>query len=428
MRISTPKKYRGRQRRNLFGCRRIFFILFMSLLIAAGIAIYINRAAIQGPIEQIVSQFSDNMQQQMATQMAPPPTATQDPGNNLLSGNNFWQQGLIDEAINAYEQIEGALPNEAELFVRMATGYIMQGRIQDALTYAEKAVTADPFSSDAWAIRAWTLDWNERPGEAIASALHALELDPKNTRAMGYLAEAYLTFDQVQRAQRIIDDAMAINPDTAEVWRAQGLIQWLNDFDFDAAIQSFQHAYDLAPNLHYIAIDAAQLQFALQNYQDAIDSLDNILLTNPSNTQALQWLGIIYFSGLGDQAQASSYLYKCLQINPRNLSCNYWYGRAQMRLEEFNTAANSFEKAIELGSKDPYHWWWAGRANYVLGDCGTALSYFEPGYEYAINAGNTTLISDYQDMLRQCQSPLAFSDPESTEEPVDEEASGEEGG
>lgn len=45
------------------------------------------------------------------------------------------------------------------------------------------------------------LDWNERYA-AIASALRALEIDPKNARAMAFLAEAYKDSGQYELAGR----------------------------------------------------------------------------------------------------------------------------------------------------------------------------------------------------------------------------------
>ena len=208
MYVRTPKRYRGPQRRSVLSCRRIVVIFLMLLFIITGVGIYMNIDLLRAPVEEFISTQVANAESIAATSIAPPPTATQDPTNNLIQADNYWRQGAISESVNNYMQVLDAVPNDVSAYERVTLGLIIDGQPQQALEYAEKTITADPYSSDAWATRAWTLDWNGRPTEAISSALHALELDSNNARAMAFLAEAYNSLSQPERALTQIERAL----------------------------------------------------------------------------------------------------------------------------------------------------------------------------------------------------------------------------
>lgn len=404
MYIRTPRKYRGTQRRGLVSCRRIVFVFLALVLIVAGIGIYQLRHVIRPLIEQPLATLIAQAENAAATAGAPTATPTQDPANILTRADNFWVQGSTSEALDLYLQVIDSVPNDVSVHYRVTLGLIMQGQYDDALTYAERTVTANPYSSDAWAIRSWALYWNRRPGEAISSALHALELRPENARAMAFLAEAYHGAGQTQRAQTMVQRALEADPDSFEAYRARGLISWEALFDREAAIADFETAYSIAPNMAFLAIDIAILESAMGNFQSAIRRLEGVIERDPENTSALFWLGSTYFSRLGDPSQAAGYLQRCIDYNPQSVNCHYLLGRTQNSLENYNRAADLFAMAIELGSSNPFHFWWAGRSQINLGNCARAMTYLEPGYQLAQQSGNAQLVSDYEAILPECQS------------------------
>ena len=103
---------------------------------------------------------------------------------------------------------------------------INESRYDEAVDYGARAINADPFDAEAWAIYAWALDWDKRAKEALAKALHALELDPESARAQAYLAEVYTSLGQAERADLLLDDLLEARPDSAEGIRARGLLKW----------------------------------------------------------------------------------------------------------------------------------------------------------------------------------------------------------
>ena len=410
MQIRTPKKYQGVQRRSIISCRRLFFYVLMLFLIAAGVGIYQNQQVFAPIVQDALDRLVTDLEERTATMAAPEPTPTHDPTNRLIEGNNYWMQGALNEALDVYFAVLDAVPNESEIFDRIAISLISLGRTDEALDYAEAAISADPYAADAWAIRAWALDWGGRAGEAVSSALHALELDPESSRAKAYLAEAYHSLGQSERAAALVEDILADDPNSYEAYRARGLIKWLNDFDREGAMEDFRTAYGLADNMNFILADIATIESELGNYEAALAMFEEVIEANPRNALALYQLGYIHYVRLGDPAQALGYLQDCVDFNPQGIGCHYLLGRSQMRLELYQDAADHFARTIELGSQDPYHYWWAGSSQINLGDCSRALDYLEPGYQIALENDNAALVEDYNAILPTCRRPFAATE------------------
>lgn len=400
MQIRTPRKYRGVQRRSIVSCRRLFVYLLLLLLIAAGAGIYLNRQVAAPIIQDAVSLLIAEVENRVATLSAPEPTATPDPRNRLVEASNYWQRGALSRATDLYLEIAPSTPNTVEVFRRIAIGLITASRYAEASQQAARAINADPFDAEAWAIQAWALDWQDKPAEALAYALHALELDPQNSRASAYLGEIYHSLEQSQRAITLLDELLEQNPQSAEAYRARGLVNW--DSDYAAALADFQAAYELASNMNLIAVDIATIEKDLRNYDLALEILQQTLEADPYNPRALFRLGEIQISRDGNFTQARLTLQDCIDFNPSYFHCHYMLGRANERLGETSAAAANFARAIELGSREPRHHYWAGWTQILLGDCSRALAYLEPGLQLARGINHQQLIADISAVIPEC--------------------------
>ncbi|MDE2776330.1 MAG: tetratricopeptide repeat protein [Chloroflexota bacterium] len=401
MQIRTPKKYQGVQRRSIIGCRRLAFYLLMLALIAIGIAVILNQATLAPIVQSAVFDFIGELEDTAATMAVPEPTPTLDPRNSLGEANNYWLGGALDEATDLYINIAASMPNSVEVYRRIALGLINESRYGEAVEYGERAVNADPFDAEAWAIYAWALDWDRRAAEALAKARYAQELDPANSRAIAYLAEVYSSLGQAERADLLLEDLLEDQPDSAEGIRARGLLKW-NRNDFAGALEDFKRAYGLAQNMSYIAVDIAIIEKDLGNYETAQEFLQQVVDADPYNPHALFRLGEIAVSFEGNPAQAMRYLQDCIDLNPRYLYCHFMLGRAQERLGSIDDAAASFAKAIELGSDNPQHYYWAGYAQILLGNCARAMGYLEPGLRLALQTATQRFAADIEAIIPQC--------------------------
>ncbi len=382
-------------------------MVMMLFFIAVGIGIYENADMFRPYIDQMASTAVSGVQNQSMTMAAPPPTATKDPASDLVSASNFWERGAVSEALRLYLPILDSVPNDVAIHYRVTLGLITQGDLERAIELAERTVTANPFSSDAWAIRAWAYDWTGDYGTAIASALHARQLNPENARAVAFLAEAYFAAGQTQRALTLAEDAINLDPDSFEAYRARAFINWYGLFDSVTALRDFRTAYDIALVTNpaaagLIAVDIAGIEIGNQNVQGALQVLNGVLEVNPENTLALYWTGYVYLRQVGDPAQANSYLLRCVDLDAENIDCYYMLGRSQMSLEQTATAAESFARTIDLGSQVARHYWWAGNAQIALGNCTSALEYLRPGYDLVLDDGDIELTGNFEYLFSLC--------------------------
>ncbi len=407
MQIRTPKKYRGIQRRSIVSCRRLTFYLLMLALIFIGIGVALNREVFAPVVQQALFGAIRALEDRAAVLSLPEPTPTKDPRNQLIEADNYWRRGSLGNATGLYQEIAPALPNSVEIYRRIALGLINSSRYAEAAEFAERAINADPFNPEAWAIHAWALDWQRRAKEALVSALHALELDPDNSRAQAYLAEIYLSLGQAERGEALVDELLLNDPESAEAYRARGLIRQEYRYDFDGARQDFQTAYGMADNMNLYAVDIAILESNLRNYEVALDFLNDVLEANPSNEAALLLIGKGHWGAFGNPAQAQRYLQDCVDFNAENRECHFWLGYMQNKLGSIDEAALSFERAIELGSQNPQHYYWAGFSQILLGDCARALDYLGPGLRLALEGGYQQFAADIETVIPQCEPSFA---------------------
>lgn len=423
MYLRTPKRYRQGQRRSIISLRWLWLWILTPLVVFGGIQLYNQREAFIPQIKAVMSDAVDQAQVSIATVTAPTPLPTENPSTRLAAADAAWMRGAIDEAVNIYREIAGALPNNVGVHYRMTLGLIMSGHLEEGLQAAERTVTADPYDPNAWAIRAMALDWNGRYGEAIASAQRALDLAGQDNpdaqaRAQAFMAEAYYDLAQYDRALSTVNRALEINPNSYEAYRTRALIVQSTLFDFDAARADLEMANELAPNLPYITMELA-LIYNRDDANTAVSMLTELVDLNPQNVNALFRLGALYLNAIGDPHQAIDYLIRCVEADVDNINCHYTLGRAQVRTEQYSAASDSFKKAVDLGSTNPYHYWWAGRAQVLLGSCPAAATYLQTGYQMALDFGNENLIADYEDQMRSCR---LLAEPEATEEATEEPA------
>lgn len=432
--------YGGGRRRGGGGCGlRLLSILILVGLIAGGVHVYNNRDEIQPVVDQFVQDIVRDASDTLATVQAPQPTPTEDRTINVQLADGAWRRGSIQEAVRLYQEIIDDLPNDLTAHYRLTYGLLMQGQIEEAMVAAENTVTANPFSSDAWAIRAWALNRNGRIGEAIASAQRALELQPDNARARAFLAESYAANGNTTRALSEIQRALEADPDSIEAQYVSGKLTWEVQFDFPAAVEQMRAAYEVS-DLTYIGVELALMYMSswINRPQDGVAILNEILERNPENTSALYQLGRYYFRTQGDPNQGITFLTRCINANPESILCHYELGRAQERLERMDEARISFQRAVDLGTQNPYHFWWAGRLQVTgLGDCAAAMRYFDRGYEilerelrnrserFATLDGLNQLRQDYEAAMAPCR---AFNPvPVPADPDLDSEGDGENG-
>ena len=423
MYLRTPKRYQvGRKpKRHLISTRFLWLWILTPIIAFLGWQVYERREEFGPPVRAFIDNAVISAQSGLSTVTAPTPLPTEDPAQRIARANEAWARGTIEDALNEYEAVLENAPNDVGVHYNMTFGLIMEGRNEEALEMAERTVTANPFSADAWAVRALALDRNNRPAEAIASALQALSLDAENVRAMAFMAEAYLDANRPELAETTINRALEADPNSFEANYVNALYLTNSAFDFAGARDALQLAQDIAPNLPYIAIQLAWTEINLQNVDGALEILQEVLELNPQNLDALYAISYLYSWGYGDSQQALGYVEQCTRIDPENRACLSHQGTLQDYNGDSQGALQTYQQLIRTGTTNPRHFLAAGQAYLGAGQCDSAVTMFQQGYdlERDTDVPDTELLATLETLMIQCGADItpAFSgDAEATPE------------
>lgn len=416
MYLKTPKRYRAgyREPRRIFNFRWLWLWILTPLLVVGGSALYERRNQIAPPIQNFVEGMIGDVQRGVSTMTAPTPMPTENPSDRLIRAQNAWQQGAIGRALEEYTLAAPGVPNDPQVYTRIALAHIIEGRNPAALLAAESAVTADPFSADAWSIRGLALARNGRPADGAASAQQALALRPDDARALAFLAEAYRLAEQTALAEETAERAIEADPEAYEGYFVRGMIRYYSTGAFFEARDDFRIARDLAPNLPYVATEWAWLEWNLENTDQSMEMLQEVVENNPQNLDALYALGYFHYQTYGQPEESLEYLERCVAADPRNITCLSYLGVVQTVTLDFPSALVTYQRLIDSGTGDPRHFLRAGGAYINTGDCSGALPVLRTGYELELSADepNADRVAAFEGYLSDCQpSFVPLTDP-----------------
>lgn len=203
---------------------------------------------------------------------------------------------------------------EAFLKGKALTNSGSAANIRQALVQFETAAKQDPTFAAAWA--------------KIAETRHLLVM-------IGALSPG----DAYPSARAAAARAVALDPNLADAYLAQGLVQLWHDWRASDAARSFEQSLALNPSLAAAHHDFAWALVALGRNDDAIRHITSARALNPLSTRATNDVGWLYLQ-LREPAEAARACEHTLAIEPASLE-------AQACLERAYAQRGSFDAALE---------------------------------------------------------------------------------
>jgi hypothetical protein len=152
---------------------------------------------------------------------------------DFIAGKFEFEHGNIDQAGRYFDSALHYQPENATVLTYYAALLVRTGKASQALTYAQRAVSAAPQSPDAYTVLGYAQQASDRTKDAVASWQHSLELRP-DPAVQQYLAKA-------QREQNAESDFAQRESShfvlhyegkqTSEVFRGQILAALESDYD-----------------------------------------------------------------------------------------------------------------------------------------------------------------------------------------------------
>ena len=306
---------------------------------------------------------------------------------NVEDGYHIWSKYYDNEMTDIFEIQDEVASHIATALVDSFEGLDIRSESQ----------TDNLAASQAY--RTGRLHWWRRTPEELQRAIElfakALEYDARFAPAYAALADTWLLLSQygnittvkaTEKAQAMIEKALAIDPESAEAFAALGLARWQIG-QLDAAESAFRHAIDL--NEDYIP---AQLWLAgvlneLGRYPEQSLVLERAMVRDPLNE-----LLVVNFSGnlsvRGDWQRGRDMMVELLALRPDSTILL----RSMAKLEMYNgnlvEAWKLADQAYRLQPDNPEDIAMMAHTWIMLGDFATAERLLLEGLEASPNNAN----------------------------------------
>jgi tetratricopeptide (TPR) repeat protein len=133
--------------------------------------------------------------------------------------------------------------------------------------------------------------WSGYSEQALPYLEAELERTPRNVRTMVLVAQIHLEAKRTQEARRVLQQAIAIDPASAEAWNELGGVE-MAEGNPKRAIERYLKALDIKSDLTYAMLNAAQAYAELGDHASAERFFTRALETDPQSAEAANGLGL----------------------------------------------------------------------------------------------------------------------------------------
>ena len=327
------------------------------------------------------------------------------PQNLLDSGRRAFEAGDLTGAERNFREYLKEHPDSAEALSNMGAICSRRQQFQEALTYYQKALRADPklvpihfnlaialgrlneHAAAAEQLRIFLQSYPNEPrahqllGLALTEtgdfrgALPELEasykLNPKDTSILYSLAYANARAGDVDRAADLLRRSEA---DPAQAKLIEGLIEYRRG-RFPEAKALFQSVLSLRPDSVPAMTALGRLELLDHHDEEAIRLLEAALRANPSDAESTYQLGVLYDRN-GRTDEGVKLLRRAVTLRANYADPHYHLGRIALERKDYPTALRELELARKLIPDQEAIRMALGRTYQALGRTGDAKTEF----------------------------------------------------
>ena len=257
---------------------------------------------------------------------------------------------------NGWPWREGAVPDSVAMCRQLSQQAIARmeaDQWQEAEGLLDRAVTACPIDPDARRYYAETLLHRGASADALAHLEQAIRLTPNDTSLVIRAGEICFQMGDYDDARRWANEAINIDPSSADSWALSGLIYRVED-NPRRSLADFQRALGYRPEDPSLLVAVAEIYMSLGRPGRALLHLQNLSETYVSGEvpPAVLARKADALTALGrHQEAATQYRMLCQQTQP-SAEVYYRLAQAELRAGEVQGAKIATEMALEV---DPAH-------------------------------------------------------------------------
>ncbi|MDD3014118.1 MAG: tetratricopeptide repeat protein [Candidatus Gastranaerophilales bacterium] len=307
-----------------------------------------------------------------------------------------------DERLAILSDFAKLNPTDALAQYNMAYELHSIKKIDEALSYYQKAVSVDPKLIDAYLNIASIYRGKSQYSEAEATLQNSLTINPDNQKIKKMLAD--------------------VNEDSMMSIYQQAIDKY-NKQDYKGAIEDYQKIISTQKPNADVYLNLGSAYQADNNYEEAIDSYKKALAMDNNNSDALYYLGSAYYTNKS-YAKALEYYQKALIISPddKNIITSIndtksaiAESKLEKGLNEFNSkkyllALQTFTDAIKINPNNGYAYYYRALVYDALKNYKMAINNYKVSIEKSqdINAAYYSLGIDYDILKNRIEAKKAY--------------------
>jgi tetratricopeptide (TPR) repeat protein len=236
--------------------------------------------------------------------------------NDFTYGVAFFQHGYLDTAAESFRQVVIQKPNDPEAYYNLGTLSLHQNDLPTARQHLEQTIKLRPDYPEAWNNLGMIAARQGLADEAIRDFQQSLDLRPSYTIALLNLGNLYRRQGTFGKAQDLFTRALQLQPDDPEANYSQGML-YAQQNQLKLASDYLQKAADLRPGYPEALNNLGVVYVRTGDYNHAEEQFKTCIRLTPSFDQSYLNLAQLY-AIRNEKQQAIQTLQQLLVLQPQN--------------------------------------------------------------------------------------------------------------
>jgi tetratricopeptide (TPR) repeat protein len=209
-------------------------------------------------------------------------------------GNQFRQQGNLEQAISDYTHAIRVYSKHAKAYYNRGNAYGKLGKIDEAIADYKKAVEINPRYTEAYYNLGNSYEKQGNLDLAISGYTRAIETNPKYAPAYCNRGNVYQAKGNLQQALSDYNTAVDLNPNFAGVYSNRGNVYQAQG-NLQQAINDYNKAIEINPSFAGFYSNRGNIYQMQGNLQQAIADYNKAIERNPNDSSSFYNRGLAYY-------------------------------------------------------------------------------------------------------------------------------------
>ncbi len=267
-----------------------------------------------------------------------------------LLGVAYFGLGRADEALTAFATARKYVPDYPAAILGEARIKAARGDFAGSTVQVNQLLTKDPTQAEALLLKGDIARAQGLPKEAVASYEAAIKENPRNFMARLSLASALMGDNQLEPAQKQVDELKKLSPRHPGVNYLDGLIAFRKN-DYNRANDAVTLSLSSMPTNGAAQLLSGAINVALNQPSQAEQHLRDAVKSMPTNLYARKLLSSLYLRQR-QPLKAEEVLQPAMASAPSDPSLIGLAGEIALQKGDFNGASRMFEQAAKLNPND----------------------------------------------------------------------------